>query len=144
MIDQFTRSTPSAFEGGTEPIKAEMWMQEIKKILAVLNCIEEQKFLFATFKLVREIEWWWHAMKLLEKQQEVPIAMTWGSFKQVFYDQYFPVTTRNVKAKEFFNLTQGRLTIQQYATKFLELSRFAPSMVPDEYQKERWFERGLN
>ncbi|XP_057962236.1 uncharacterized protein LOC131153795 [Malania oleifera] len=47
------------------------------------------------------------------------------------------------KAEEFFHLTQRQLTVQQYAAKFMELSRFAPFMVPDEFQKARWFERGL-
>ncbi|XP_057982285.1 uncharacterized protein LOC131167481 [Malania oleifera] len=78
-----------------------MWVQEMEKILAVLNCTEEQKVLFATFKLAIEVERWWHAMKLWDEQRA-------------------------------------------YAAKFLKLSRFAPSMVPDEYQKARWFERGLN
>ncbi|XP_057981297.1 uncharacterized protein LOC131166739 [Malania oleifera] len=143
-IDQFTHLKPSTFEGGTDLIKAETWMQEMEKILVVLNCTEEQKVLFATFKLTREAKQWWHAVKLLEEQQAVPIVMTWGHFKQVFYDRYFPATTRNVKADKFFNLTQGCLTVQQYAARFLELSFFVPFMVSYEYQKARWFERGLN
>ncbi|XP_057981125.1 uncharacterized protein LOC131166550 [Malania oleifera] len=69
--------------------------------------------------------------------------MTWRRFKELFYDRYFPATTRVAKAKEFFHLTQGQLTVQQYAAKFMEVSRFAPFMVPDEFQKARWFERGL-
>ncbi|XP_057982394.1 uncharacterized protein LOC131167615 [Malania oleifera] len=121
-----------------------MWMQEMEKILAFLNCTEEHKVLFTTFKLAGEAKRWWHAMKLLKEQRAVPIEMTWGRFKQVFYDRYFPTTIKNAKAEEFFSLTQGRLTIQQYATKFMELSHFAPSVVPDEYQKARWFERSLN
>ncbi|XP_057962133.1 uncharacterized protein LOC131153702 [Malania oleifera] len=96
-IDQFTHLKPSSFEDGTDPIKAEMWIQEMKKILVVLNCTEEQKVLFATFKLAGEAERWWHSMKLLEDQRAVPIAMTWGYFKQVFCDRYFPATTKNVK-----------------------------------------------
>ncbi|XP_057951076.1 uncharacterized protein LOC131145918 [Malania oleifera] len=142
-IDQFIRLKPLSFEGGTDSIKAEMWMQEMEKIMAVLNC-NEQKVLFATFQLAGKAERWCHVVKLLKEQRAVPIAMTWGHFKQVFYDRYFRVTTRTAKAEEFFNLTQGRLTIQHYATRFLKLSRFEPSMVPNEYQKARWFERGLN
>ncbi|XP_057962173.1 uncharacterized protein LOC131153747 [Malania oleifera] len=144
IIDKFTHLKPSSFEGGTNLIKAEMWMQDMEKILAVLNCTEDEKVLFATFKLAREVERWWLAMKLLEEQRAVPIEMSWGCFKQVFYDRYFRATTRNAKAEEFFNLTQGRLTVQQYVAKFLQLSCFAPSVVPDEYQKTRWFESGLN
>ncbi|XP_057981143.1 uncharacterized protein LOC131166570 [Malania oleifera] len=92
----------------------------------LLRGIARQKVLFATFKLAGEVERWWHAMKLLEEQQAVPIAMTWGRFKQVLYNQNFPATTKNAKTEEFFSLTQGRLTVQQYAAKFLELSYFAP------------------
>ncbi|XP_057950908.1 uncharacterized protein LOC131145734 [Malania oleifera] len=102
-----------AHQGGTNPIKVETWMQEMEKILAVLNCTKEQEVLFATFKLAREAKRLWYAMKLFEEQRALPITMTWGRFNQ-------------------------------YAAKFLKLSYFAPSMVPDEYQKVRWFERGLN
>ncbi|XP_057953862.1 uncharacterized protein LOC131148141 [Malania oleifera] len=111
------------------------------KILAVLNCTEDQKVLFATFKLTREVERWWQAVKLLEKQGAIPIAMTWGHFKQIFYDRYFPTTTKNAKAEEFFNLTQGA---SLFSSMFLELSLFTPFMVPNEYQKVIWFERSLN
>ncbi|XP_057962135.1 uncharacterized protein LOC131153704 [Malania oleifera] len=129
--------------GGANPIVAENWVQKIEKILTLLDCTEKQKVLFATFKPTREAERWWLAVKLLEEQQAMPTVMTYKRFKEVFYDRYFLVTTRNVKAEEFFNLTQKQLTVQQYAAKFMELSHFAPFMVQDEYQKVRWFERGL-
>ncbi|XP_057965432.1 uncharacterized protein LOC131155994 [Malania oleifera] len=107
----------------------------MEKILKVLNCTEEHKVLFATFKLTGEVERWWLAVKLLEEQWAVPTIMIWRCFKEVFYDRYFPATTRNAKAEEFFNLTQGHLTVQQYDARFVELSRFSPFMVLDEYQK---------
>ncbi|XP_057975324.1 uncharacterized protein LOC131162736 [Malania oleifera] len=47
------------------------------------------------------------------------------------------------KAKKFLNLTRGQLTIQQYTARFVELSRFASYMVPDEFTKAWKFERGL-
>ncbi|XP_057962334.1 uncharacterized protein LOC131153903 [Malania oleifera] len=142
-IDQFTRLKPSAFAGSVDPLVAESWVQEMEKMLAVLSCTEAQKVLFATFKLTREAERWWQAVKLLEEQRVVPTNMTWSRFRELFYDRYFPATTRVAKAEEFFHLNQGQLTVQQYAAKFMELSRFAPFMVPDEFQKARWFERGL-
>ncbi|XP_057954119.1 uncharacterized protein LOC131148436 [Malania oleifera] len=45
--------------------------------------------------------------------------------------------------EEFMNLTQGSLTVQQYAAKFQELSRFAPFMIPDEAKKAWKFQRSL-
>ncbi|XP_057981301.1 uncharacterized protein LOC131166745 [Malania oleifera] len=142
-IDQFTHLKPSSFAGGADPIVAENWVQEMEKILTVLDCNEKQKVLFATFKLTGEAEWWWLRVKLLEKQQAVPTVMTWKRFKEFFYNRYFPTTTRNAKVEEFFNLTQGLLTVQEYTARFVELSRFASFMVLDEYQKARYFNRGL-
>ncbi|XP_057953799.1 uncharacterized protein LOC131148080 [Malania oleifera] len=143
LIDQFTRLKHSTFAGSVDPLVAEIWVQEMEKMLAVLSCTEAQKVLYATFKLTWEAERWWQVVKLLEEQRVVPTDMTWSRFKELFYDRYFPATTRATKAEEFFHLTQWQLTVQQYAAKFMELSRFAPFMVLDEFQKARWFERGL-
>ncbi|XP_057958513.1 uncharacterized protein LOC131151277 [Malania oleifera] len=74
---------------------------------------------------------WWRLVRLQEDQRLVPAILTWSHFKEIFFDRYFPTTTRDAKAEEFLNLTQGHLTVQQYATKFVELSRCAPYMVPD-------------
>jgi hypothetical protein len=38
---------------------------------------------------------------------------------------------------------QGALTVEQYAARFIELSRFAPYLVPKKDLKARKFERGL-
>ncbi|XP_057953960.1 uncharacterized protein LOC131148252 [Malania oleifera] len=69
--------------------------------------------------------------------------MTWSHFKEVFYDRYFPATTRDAKVEKFLNPAQGHLIVQQYAAKFMELSRFAPFMVLDESKKEKRFKRDL-
>ncbi|XP_057949877.1 uncharacterized protein LOC131144931 [Malania oleifera] len=121
-IDQFTLMKPSSFEGGTDPIKVEIWMQEMEKILVVLNYTEEQKVLFAIFKLAGEAERWWHAMKLLEVQRVV-----WVS-KHYMHGLKIPA---------------GVSLETQHAAKLIELSCFAPYVVPDEFKKERMFKRGL-
>jgi len=45
--------------------------------------------------------------------------------------------------KEFIDLTQGDKTVDQYASDFLRLSRFAPSMVADEEDKANRLQQGL-
>ncbi|XP_057961589.1 uncharacterized protein LOC131168476 [Malania oleifera] len=142
-IEQFTRLKPSAFVGGTDPVRAENWIQEIEKILGVLNCTEKQKVTFATFKLAGEAERWWGSVKQMEEHRPIPIVLTWARFKELFFERYFPATMRNAKMEEFMNLTQGSLTVQQYAAKFQELSRFAPFVIPDEAKKAWKFQRGL-
>ncbi|XP_057950911.1 uncharacterized protein LOC131145737 [Malania oleifera] len=47
--------TPSAFSGEVDPAAAENWMQEIEKVLVVLQCTEEQKVLFAIEEAERSL-----------------------------------------------------------------------------------------
>ncbi|XP_057975318.1 uncharacterized protein LOC131162730 [Malania oleifera] len=97
---------PPAFLGAADPIVVENWIQEMEKVLTVLHCTEEQRVLYATYKLSDEAE-------------------------------------SESKVQDFLSLTQESLTVQQYATKFIELSQFAPYIVSDEAKKARMFERGL-
>ncbi|XP_057965479.1 uncharacterized protein LOC131156045 [Malania oleifera] len=141
--EKFTHLKPPTFARSTNPILAKNWIREIEKILVVLRCTEEQKVLYATFKLTGEGERWWEAIKLLKEQRLVPVAMTWSHFREVFFDRYFLASIRKVKADELLNLVQGQLIVQQYVERFVELSRFAPYMVPDEPTKAWMFEMGL-
>ncbi|XP_035539657.1 uncharacterized protein K02A2.6-like [Juglans regia] len=62
-------------------------------------------------------------------------------FKKEFDDRYFPVSVRRQKAREFNNLVQGGITVEQYARKFMELGRFAPHLIAtEELQVERFME----
>ncbi|XP_057972693.1 uncharacterized protein LOC131160830 [Malania oleifera] len=59
-----------AFLGGADPVVAKNWMQEIEKILMVLNCTNEHRVLYASYKLTGEAERWWTVMRLLEEQRQ--------------------------------------------------------------------------
>ncbi|XP_057958467.1 uncharacterized protein LOC131151232 [Malania oleifera] len=124
-IEQLTRMNPPAFSGSADPINAKNLVQEIDKVLAVLCCIDEQKVLYATFKLTGETKRWWLAVKLLEEQRPIPIALNWGRFKEIFYHWYFPAS------------------IWDYAAKFVEVSRFTQYMTPDGLKKVQRFEKAL-
>ncbi|XP_057982396.1 uncharacterized protein LOC131167619 [Malania oleifera] len=134
---------PLAFSGGPNLIAAENLILEIEELLGVLECTEEKKVRFATFKLVGEANRWWRSTKLVEEQQLGYASVTWSYFRKVFFNKYFPITTREVEVEEFMHLTQGFSSVQQYTAQFMELSRFAPHMVLDELKKAPIFERGL-
>lgn len=53
----------------------------------------------------------------------------WVDFSKAFLDYFFPQGLRDVKTKEFVNLKQGRMFVQEYALKFNQLLRYAPEMV---------------
>jgi hypothetical protein len=61
-----------------------------------------------------------------------------------FNKLFFSRAQRQLKAIEFQNLVQGAMMVEQYFARFLELSRFAPNLVPDEESKVERFENGLN
>ena len=70
--------------------------------------------------------------------------ITWEKFKGVFYDNYSPKVVRERKDREFVDLVQGSMTIEQYATKFIDLSRFGPHLILTEAKKASRFQKGLN
>jgi hypothetical protein len=49
-----------------------------------------------------------------------------------------------VKAREFLDLVQGRMSVIEYAAKFLQLSCFGLYLIPIEEKKAKKFEQGLN
>ena len=48
------------------------------------------------------------------------------------------------KREEFADLVQGSMTVEQYAAKFIELSRFGPHLILIEMKKASRFQKGLN
>jgi hypothetical protein len=51
---------------------------------------------------------------------------------------------QKAKARKFLDLFQGRMSVIEYATKFLQLSRFRLYLIPTEEKKAKKFERGLS
>ena len=71
-------------------------------------------------------------------------SITWEKFKEVFNETYFPDLVRDQKVREFSDLVQGTMTVEEYAAKFVELSHFAPYLILDEPKKVSKFQKGLN
>ncbi|XP_057965506.1 uncharacterized protein LOC131156074 [Malania oleifera] len=118
-IKEFMRMNPLAFIGGLDPVAAKNWVQEIEEIIVVLDSTDEQKVCYTAFKMIGEVKHWWIFVK------------------------YFPSSVIEEKIEEFTNLTQGDMTVAEYVAKFVELSWFAPFLVPNEARKARKFDKGL-
>ncbi|WMV45530.1 hypothetical protein MTR67_038915 [Solanum verrucosum] len=43
----------------------------------------------------------------------------------------FPLELREAKIQEFINLRQGSMSVKEYALKFTQLSKYAPTIVAD-------------
>ena len=49
--------------------------------------------------------------------------MSWAQFKEEFTDKFVLASYRDAKAKEFFRLEQGTLSVTDYERSFSELVR---------------------
>ncbi|XP_050919628.1 uncharacterized protein LOC127137188 [Lathyrus oleraceus] len=82
---------------------------------------DARKVMFAHM-FVKEAEYWWD--DACQRLEVVGTEITWNNFKTEFLEKYFPADVRRNKEIEFLELKQGKMTIEDYATKFKELSRF--------------------
>ncbi|XP_040996124.1 uncharacterized protein LOC121242305 [Juglans microcarpa x Juglans regia] len=135
-FEQFNRTHPSIFDGRGDTNATEDWIQDIKEIFNVLECTDQQKFLFTAFKLTGEAKRSWNFEKVIREAEGTGVIV-WAQFKQNFFDRFFPKADRKARAREFTNLVQGTMTVRQYAARFAELSRFATYLILDEERKTR-------
>lgn len=66
-----------------------------------------------------------------------------GRVTQAFTDRFILWSIRFVRAREFELLKQGSTTFDEYDTKIIWLSRYAPHLVLNERGKIRLFVKGL-
>ena len=129
------------FKGEANPQVAEAWLMQIDKLLNALDVQRDQdKIALVSIQLEAEANHWWNMVKTSRQVEE----MTWGEFQQMFYEKYFPAPIRQELAREFMSLTQGKMTVTQYANKFESLSRHATGVLATEAEKARRFEWGLD
>src|ERR1044072_2566786 len=57
-LDDFRRHEQPRFVGTADPEKAELWIQELKKIFTVLQTPEESKLGYASYLLIGDAEDW--------------------------------------------------------------------------------------
>ncbi|KAF5465282.1 hypothetical protein F2P56_015302 [Juglans regia] len=70
-------------------------------------------------------------------------TLTWERFKREFDSCFFPEMAKQQKVLEFENLTQGNMTIEQCAARFMEIGRFAPHLIGIEHMQAQKFQDGL-
>jgi hypothetical protein len=68
--------------------------------------------------------------------------LSWKKFEKYFWKKYFSERYFDEKAKEFYELKLGKLTIEEYVNKFLDLLRYVP-YIKAEKAKVQCFISGL-
>jgi hypothetical protein len=84
---------------------------------------------------------WWDAY--VEAHEE-PESINWPEFRATFHAHHVPQGVIKLKKKEFQDLKQGSMSMNEYVTKFTQLSRYAPHEVDTDEKKHECFLSGLN
>ncbi|KAF7802068.1 hypothetical protein G2W53_041179 [Senna tora] len=101
-------------------------LDQMKLMLVVLKCTEEQKVEFAIYKLDGEAEHWWRGAQQLMEARDV--RLTWDTFKIAFLEKYNPMSVRNEKEIEFMQLKQGNMPFEDGSSCYQELCRAGRQM----------------
>ncbi|XP_021754918.1 uncharacterized protein LOC110720219 [Chenopodium quinoa] len=140
LFKKVAQSKPPTYQGEPDPTILENWLREFEKLFGVVGCLENSKVGYATYYLRGEVDLWW-------QQNEATIralpGFNWTKFQEKVRDKFYPSFLQKQKAEEFSNLRMEKMSVTEYYTKFIELSRFAEESVTTEKAKARKFESGL-
>ncbi|XP_038889215.1 uncharacterized protein LOC120079100 [Benincasa hispida] len=110
-------------KGTTDPVKAEIGLDQIEKCFNVMSCPEDRK--------------------VVSTRQNSSSALLWPEFRKAFEDKYYPSSFREAKKDEFLRLVQGTLTVTEYEQKFTKLPQYALPIIAEENDRCRRFENVL-
>ena len=133
LFERFKRMRASDFEGSTDPLVADEWMSEMKKIFNFMNISEIEKVICASFVMKKDTRYWWETVAVRRDTR----AMSWDDFIEEFISKYFNMCAMNTQQKEFTELKQGTMTVTVAVRKFNQLARLCPHLVPTESERVR-------
>jgi hypothetical protein len=122
-------------------MEAEDWLKGVEKKLVIAQCTDHEKAVFAVLQLFGMTANWWETY--CNTHADVN-SITWNEFKAHFCNHYVPRDTTKLKKKEFTNLRQGSMTVNEYLNSFIQLSRYATEDNNTDEKKQDMFLEGLN
>ncbi|XP_073056956.1 uncharacterized protein [Primulina eburnea] len=138
-LERFRKMKPPEFDGSTDPMVALEWVKAVESIYDYLQFEDIDRVSCAIFLLTKTARTWWDATKISVNVS----TLKWQEFKDLFYDKYFPRDVRSQKVKEFLELKQGNMSMQEYILKFEEGCQFAPYLASNDIEKGEHFLRGV-
>ena len=138
-MKRFMVMQPPSFNGKPNTEVAEHWLRKMKRILVGLDIPKEKRVSLVAYMLVDKTNFLWESMKRVYDTED----MTWEKFERIFLGKYFGEVAKHAKRMEFEHLIQGTMSVLEYESHFLELSRFALGMINEEGENARRFQSGL-
>ncbi|XP_061350285.1 uncharacterized protein LOC133295461, partial [Gastrolobium bilobum] len=136
---------PPTYKGTIDPVALENWIRDMEKLYEVTNCPENMKISIGSFYLKEEADSWWSTVKTGYIAEE---GFNWEIFKERVRNRFYPDAIKWQKQEEFARFRMaGKMTVQEYTDKFIELSRFASNLIPTRgtwHTFQEAYERALN
>jgi hypothetical protein len=107
----------------------------------VVQCNNHEKVLLASHHLSGHAADWWDAY--MEAHEE-PESINWPEFRAAFYAHHVLQGVIKLMKKGFQDLKQGSMSMNEYITKFTQLSHYTPHEVDTDEKKHECFLNGLN
>ena len=125
VSERFQKLRPLIFKGDTDPKVFENWIRTIERMFSYRKIPDDSKVSCAVFYLRDSTSYWWDTIVSVNDVTTI----TWERFGELFNVKYITKAARVAKRKEFVNLKQGDMSVDEYIKKFEELSRYAPHLV---------------
>jgi hypothetical protein len=116
-------------------------LKSIENKLQVVQCNNHEKVLLASYQLSGAAANWWDTY--VEAHEE-PESINWPEFRAAFHAHHVPQGVIKLKKKEFQDLKQGSMSVNEYITEFTQLSHYASHEVDTDEKKYECFLNGLN
>jgi hypothetical protein len=107
----------------------------------VVQCNNRERVLLASHQLSGPTANWWDAYV---EAHEVPQSINWPEFRDAFRAHQVPQGVIKLEKKEFQDLKHGSMSVNEYVTKFTQLSCYAPHEVDIDEKNQDCFLNDLN
>jgi hypothetical protein len=125
LIEEFNKANPPTFDGEIKKgEEAKAWLFNLKNYFRVHNYSDNTKERIAMFNLNGGASIWWEHLKEIKRIKV--IKLTSKQFERHFCKAYLPEKFYDDMIKEFYELNMGKLTLEAYAKRFMELLRYVP------------------
>lgn len=91
----------------------------MEKIFKIMHTSDIEGVEFAGYQLKEVSYQWYQEWENLRGEDVEPTVQEECS--RTFLDHFFPQELRGVKAEEFLNLKQGKMSVKEYVLKFTKL-----------------------
>ncbi|PWA76877.1 zinc finger, CCHC-type, Retrotransposon gag domain protein [Artemisia annua] len=128
------------FNKVSDPIVAMLWIRDMEFIFELMKCPDWQKILYATFKLKSDAKLWWDFVK----ETREFLMMTWSESKELFKEEFCPISMEMALVEEFLSIKQGaNETLEEYTDRFADLVWFVFDYLTLEKRKIYFFVWGV-